>query len=208
MAQLRIKNPSVKYVAILEQLSVKSQLKAIDNMTEPIIKVTKCFVEYVELIQELPSHFYETKDDIPWELTNLADLLDKCHPIIGPHQDLDNVKYLRALISQNADTRPLEIGTSKSRFNLERLRGRQVLLLISDLSLSNEEIVILDHIYKERQNRAGVEYEILWLPVVDATTWDEAKRFRFEELKSKMPWYAVHDPLIIEPPVIKFIRNY
>ncbi|XP_008239606.1 PREDICTED: protein SIEVE ELEMENT OCCLUSION B-like [Prunus mume] len=277
MAQLRIKNPSVKYVAILKQLSVKSQLKAIDNITESIIKVTKCFVEYVELIQsnyisedtpplsndillavclvlrgilacafhisdltqrsrdeytksteeysgELPSHFYENEDDIPWELTNLADLLDKYHPYIekmrheeyyknliclfqGPHQDLDNVKYLQALISQKADTRPLEIGTSKSRFNLERLRGRQVLLLISDLSLSNEEIVILDHIYKERQNRAGVEYEIVWLPVVDATTWDEAKRFRFEELKSKMPWYAVHDPLIIEPPVIKFIRN-
>lgn len=51
MAQLRIKNPSVKYVAILKQLSVKSQLKAIDNMTESIIKVTKCFVEYIELIQ-------------------------------------------------------------------------------------------------------------------------------------------------------------
>lgn len=83
-----------------------------------------------------------------------------------------------------------------------------MLLLITDLSLSNEEIVILDHIYKERQNRAGVEYEIVWLPVVDATTWDEAKRFRFDDLKSKMPWYAVHDPLIIEPPVIKFIRNY
>ncbi|CAB4280657.1 unnamed protein product [Prunus armeniaca] len=247
--RLRIKNPSVKYVAILKQLSVKSQLKAIDNITESIIKVTKCFVEYVELIQsnyisedtpplsddillavnvdnpgKLLSHAYENKDDIPWELTNLADLLDKCHPYIekmrheeyyknliclfqGPHQDLDNVKYLRALISQKADTRPLEIGTSKSRFNIERLRWRQVLLLISDLSLSNEEIVILDHIYKERQNRAEVECEIVWLPVVDATTWDEAKRFRFEELKSKMPWYAVHDPLIIEPPVIKFIRN-
>ncbi|VVA25852.1 PREDICTED: SIEVE ELEMENT OCCLUSION [Prunus dulcis] len=175
---------------------------------------------------ELPSHAYENKDDIPWELTDLADLLDKCHPCVEekrheeyyknlkclfpvPHQDqdLDNVKYLRALISRKADTQPLEIGTSKSRFYLEELRGRQVLLLISDLSLSNEEIVILDHIYKERQNRAEVKYEIVWLPVVDATTWDEAKRFRFEDLKSKMPWYAMHDPLIIEPPVIQFIRN-
>ncbi|BBH03734.1 Protein SIEVE ELEMENT OCCLUSION B [Prunus dulcis] len=276
MAQLSIKNPSVKYVAILKQLSVKSQLKAIDNIIESIIKVTKCFVEYVEMIQsncisggtpllseiiplavylvlrgtlacafhisvltqrsrdeyiastkepgELPSHAYENKDDIPWELTDLADLLDKCHPRVeekrheeyyknlkclfqDQDQDLDNVKYLRALISRKADTQPLEIGTSKSRFYLKELRARQALLLISDLSLSNEEIVILDHIYKERQNRAEVKYEIVWLPVVDATTWDEAKRFRFEELKSKMPWYAVHDPQIIEPPVIKFIRN-
>ncbi|XP_008239602.1 PREDICTED: protein SIEVE ELEMENT OCCLUSION B-like [Prunus mume] len=297
VAQLRIKDPSVKYVAILKQLSVEHQLQAIDNIIESIIKVTKCIVEYCEMIKsnyipedtppnyipedtlplldiipapvflvlrgilacafhisdltqrsrdeytksteeysgELPSHFYENKDDIPWELKELPHLLDERHQNIekkrheeltnikkkrheeyyknliclfqDPHQDLDNVKYLRALISQKADTRPLEIGTSKSRFNLERLRWRQVLLLISDLSLSNEEIVNLDHIYKERQNRAEVEYEIVWLPVVDATTWDEAKRFRFEELKSKMPWYAVHDPLIIEPPVIKFIRN-
>ncbi|VVA25853.1 PREDICTED: cyclic nucleotide-gated [Prunus dulcis] len=51
MAQLRIKNPSVKYAAILKQLSVKSQLKAIDKIIESIIKVTKCFVEYVEMIQ-------------------------------------------------------------------------------------------------------------------------------------------------------------
>ncbi|BFG32419.1 hypothetical protein CerSpe_186930 [Prunus speciosa] len=184
---------------------------------------------------ELSGHAYENKDDIPRELKYLAyslpklhdDLiipLDKCRQYIekerheeyyknliclfqGPHQDLDNVKYLRALISQKDDTQPLEIGTSKSRFNLEVLRWRQVLLLISDLSLSNEEIWVLDHTYKDMQTRAGVEYDFVWLPIVDATVWDEAKQHGFKELKLRMPWYVVHDPLIIEPPVIKFIRN-
>ncbi|KAK9926763.1 hypothetical protein M0R45_023976 [Rubus argutus] len=121
---------------------------------------------------------------------------------------LDNMKSLRALISHKDDIQPLVVGTTKVRYNLEVLRRRHVLLLITDLSLSYEEIVILDHVYKEQQNRAEVEYEFVWLPIVDATVWDDLKREKFEDLKSKMTWYAVHDPLIIEPPVIKFIRDY
>ncbi|XP_024168504.1 protein SIEVE ELEMENT OCCLUSION B [Rosa chinensis] len=121
---------------------------------------------------------------------------------------LDNMKNLRALISHKDDIQPLVIGRSKVRFSLEVLRRKHVLLLITDLSLSYEEILILEHIHNDQQHRAEVEYEFVWLPIVDAAVWDEAKRDRFEDLKSRMPWYAVHDPLIIEPPVIKFIRDY
>ncbi|BBH03745.1 hypothetical protein Prudu_014695, partial [Prunus dulcis] len=169
-------------------------------------------------------HEYIASTTEVWELSSLAHKLNNIHDhltselencsryIVAKRYDedyetlkrlfqglhLDNLKNLRALISHKDDAQPLQIGTT--RYSLEVLRRRHVLLLITDLSLSNEEIVILDHIYKQQQNRAEVEYEIVWLPVVDATTWDEAKRFRFEELKSKMPWYAVHDPQIIEPP--------
>ncbi|BFG32422.1 hypothetical protein CerSpe_186960 [Prunus speciosa] len=61
VAQLRIKNPSVKYVAILKQLSVKPQLEAIDEIIKFIIKVTKCIVEYGEMIQSN----YISKDTPP-----------------------------------------------------------------------------------------------------------------------------------------------
>ncbi|XP_021807647.1 protein SIEVE ELEMENT OCCLUSION B-like [Prunus avium] len=177
-------------------------------------------------------HEYIASTTEVWELSSLAHKLNNIHDhltselencrryIVAKRYDedyetlkrlfqslhLDNLKNLRALISHKDDAQPLQISATKSRYSLEVLRRRHVLLLITDLSLSNEEIQILEHIYKEQQNRAEVEYEIVWLPVVDVTTWDE-KRFRFEELKSKMQWYVVHDPLIIEPPVIKFIRN-
>ncbi|XP_050377785.1 protein SIEVE ELEMENT OCCLUSION B-like [Argentina anserina] len=121
---------------------------------------------------------------------------------------LDNMKNLRALISHKDDIQPLVIGRSQVKISLEVLRRKHVLLLITDLSLSYEEILILELIYKDQQNRGDFEYEFVWLPIVDAAVWDEAKKDRFEDLKSKMPWYAVHDPLIIEPPVIKFIRDY
>ncbi|PQQ08154.1 protein SIEVE ELEMENT OCCLUSION B-like [Prunus yedoensis var. nudiflora] len=265
VAQLCTSDPLAKSVAILKQLSdivehaasVKPQIEAIDNLIKAITNVTKCIVEYGEMVR-LESH-YISEDTPPlsialahipaaaywvirgilasashvailagsrheyiasttevWELSSLAHKL-KTYMTTSPVNlriavdilslHLDNLKNLRALISHKDDAQPLQIGTTKSRHSLEVLRRKHVLLLITDLSLSNEEIVILDHIYREQQNRAEVEYAIVWLPVVDPNTWDEKKRFKFEELKSKMQWYAVHDPLIIEPPVIKFIRN-
>ncbi|KAM0979417.1 hypothetical protein ACFX13_015557 [Malus domestica] len=133
------------------------------------------------------------------EYENLRRLFQSLH--------LDNVKNLRALISHKDEFQPIQIGTLKSRFSLEVLRRKHVLLVITDLSLSNEEILVLDHIYKDQQKRPEIECEFVWLPIVDTNVWDEAKRFRFEDLKSRMQWYAVYDPLIIEPPVVKFVRN-
>ncbi|XP_068306797.1 protein SIEVE ELEMENT OCCLUSION B-like [Pyrus communis] len=178
-------------------------------------------------------HEYVASTTEVWELSSLAHKLNNIHDhltnelencrqhIVAKRYEeeyetlkrlfqslhLDNLKNLRVLISQRDDIQPLQIGTTKSRHGLEVLRRRHVLLLITDLSLSNEEILILDHIYKDKQKRPEVEYEFVWIPMVDRNVWDEAKRSRFEDLKSKMQWYTVYDPLIIEPPVVKFIRN-
>ncbi|XP_004299166.1 PREDICTED: uncharacterized protein LOC101294943 [Fragaria vesca subsp. vesca] len=143
-------------------------------------------------------HIVEKRYDEDYK--NLIHLFQSLH--------LDNMKNLRALISHKDDVQPLVIGRSQVRCSLEVLRRKHVLLLITDLSLSYEEVLILEHIHKDQQSRGEIEYEFVWLPIVDAALWNEAKKERFEDLKSRMPWYAVHDPLIIEPPVIKFIRDY
>ncbi|TXG54755.1 hypothetical protein EZV62_020011 [Acer yangbiense] len=133
---------------------------------------------------------------------NLRHLFDMAH--------IDNMKILRALIYQKDDLLPLVDGATKNRVNIEVLRRKNVLLLISDLDISQEEIVILEQIYSEarQHTRHDSLYEVVWLPILDPTIpWTETKQERFEDLKSTMPWYTVHHPSLIDRAVIKFTKE-
>lgn len=126
-----------------------------------------------------------------------------------PH--IDNMKILRALIYSKDDQLPLYDGTSKKRVGVDVLRRKNVLLLISDLDLSHEELSILDQMYQEsRQHptRAESQYEVVWLAVVDRSTpWTEQKQQQFEALQSMMPWYSVCHPSLLDPAVIRYIKE-
>lgn len=88
----------------------------------------------------------------------------------------------------------------------EVLRRRDVLLLISDLDLPLEEIEVLENVYMMRHD---IQYEIVWIPIVDRLTgWSEQHQNKFAELQSKMPWYTVTSPLVIRPPVIRYIKEF
>lgn len=120
---------------------------------------------------------------------------------------IDNLKILRALIYAKEDPPPLIDGSTKARVSLEVLRRKHVLLLISDLDLSQEEIIILDNLYKDARSRSETHYEMVWIPVVDRAAWNDMGRQKFEHLRASMPWYSVRDPLIIQPYVIKYTRE-
>lgn len=95
--------------------------------------------------------------------------------------------------------------------NLEVLRRKNVLLLISDLDVSNEEIFMLKEMYREsRQNQPRMEsqFEVVWIPVVDRSTpWSQDKQKRFESLQNSMPWYSVYNHTMIDRAVIKYIKE-
>ena len=83
-----------------------------------------------------------------------------------------------------------------------------MLLLISDLDISHEEVFFLDSMYKESLKTPDIQYEVVWLPIVDRLTpSNEEYQHKFEHLQSTMPWYIVHDPWTIEPAVIKYIKE-
>ncbi|XP_017976107.1 PREDICTED: protein SIEVE ELEMENT OCCLUSION A-like isoform X1 [Theobroma cacao] len=81
----------------------------------------------------------------------------------------------------------------------EKLRKKHVLLLISDLDISIEEIKVLNRLYQMNNQR----YEILWFPIVDVATYEKIK---FSELKQLMKWGAV-DPSNIGPAFIEYIKK-
>ncbi|XP_057495807.1 protein SIEVE ELEMENT OCCLUSION B-like [Actinidia eriantha] len=128
-----------------------------------------------------------------------------------PH--IDGSKIHRAIIYAKDDQLPLLDGgaTPKRRVSLEVLRRKIVLLFISDLDLSHEELYILEQMYTEARQqpmRTESQYEIVWLPVVDRSTpWTEAKQKQFENMQASMKWYSVYHPSLLDPAVIKYIKE-
>ncbi|CAN1312878.1 Protein SIEVE ELEMENT OCCLUSION B [Linum perenne] len=125
---------------------------------------------------------------------------------------IDNLKILRALIYGKDDQLPLMDGATRKRVSLDVLRRKNVLLLISDLELSHEELSMLEQMYHEaRQHPTRLEsqYEVVWMPVVDRSTpWNEEKQKNFERIQSMMPWYSVYHPSLLDRAVIRYIKEY
>ncbi|XP_056169900.1 protein SIEVE ELEMENT OCCLUSION B-like isoform X3 [Syzygium oleosum] len=125
---------------------------------------------------------------------------------------IDNMKILKALIYPKDDIQPLVEGTTKKRVSIEVLRRRNVLLLISGLDISQEELSILEQIHSESKLHATRQemhqYELVWIPVVDRSVqWTDPTQKHFEALKSTMPWYTVNHPSLIHKAVIRLIKE-
>ncbi|KAH1038207.1 hypothetical protein J1N35_039950 [Gossypium stocksii] len=84
----------------------------------------------------------------------------------------------------------------------EKLRNKHVLFLISDLNISIEEINVLKSLYEKNEGK----YEIVWLPIVGLSAYDEKAKARFWELRQMTKWIGV-EPSIIEEEVIQYIKR-
>lgn len=124
-----------------------------------------------------------------------------------PH--LDNIKPLKHLIYLKDDQLPLYKSSTKNRVSIDVLRKKIVLLLISDLDISQDEILLLDQMYKE----VGVgpdQFEVVWLPVVPnhrSIPWTEVNQKKFEVLQDTMSWFSVFHPSLLDPAAIKYIKE-
>ncbi|KAI7995070.1 Protein SIEVE ELEMENT OCCLUSION B [Camellia lanceoleosa] len=128
---------------------------------------------------------------------------------------IDNITVLKALIYAKENLLPLFDGSSKKMVNLEVLRKKTVLLLISSLDISLDEISIHEQIYNEFSSRLSRGkkldnlYEIVWIPIVDQSSmqWTESMQNKFKSIQSTVPWYTVHHPSLIGELTIKFIKE-
>ncbi|KAI6694171.1 hypothetical protein NL676_021881 [Syzygium grande] len=117
----------------------------------------------------------------------------------------DNVELIKALFYFKADPQPLVLGSEPSKkYNLESLRRKNVMLLISDQNLSVDDISILEKIYKEPKFKEE-GYEIVWVPIIEQEGEDVINQFK--NLQSQMPWYSVHYPTLINKVAIKIIKE-
>ncbi|XVE67807.1 hypothetical protein DITRI_Ditri09bG0018200 [Diplodiscus trichospermus] len=166
----------------------------LENIYDHLRKHLNFCYEYIE----------EKKDDEIYQI--LVDLFD----LNTIH--IDNMLVLKALIYARDDKLPLLDGATKRQVSLEVLRRKNVLLLISSLEFSSDELAILEQIYNDSRVHSGrleSQYEVVWIPIVDRSflPLPDETRTKFENLQSTMPWYSVEDPLLIEKSVIRFIKD-
>ncbi|KAA3457624.1 protein SIEVE ELEMENT OCCLUSION B-like [Gossypium australe] len=215
-----------KYISINEP-PLSTAMAHIHTATYWIISsVVICAGQITSLIGM--RHEFTTLTLEAWELSSLTHIvssiqkhfqkqLDRCHECIDEKElmeafehfkrtiettQVDNLKILQNIFGKKENL----LNPDKAEVSINVLRGKYVLLLISDLDISQEEIRVLEVVYKERVS-SGRNYEIIWLPIVDRTTWNDGYQTKFSTLQSIMSWYTVSDRVAIEPAVIKYIRK-
>ncbi|KAI6700777.1 hypothetical protein NL676_015101 [Syzygium grande] len=167
-------------------------------------KLTNIYEHLQKQINICHQHIEENRRaELAWR-QNLVRLIETIH--------FDDTMILKSLIYPKKDIMPLVEGTTKKRVNIEVLRRRNVLLLISGLDISQEELSILEQIHSESKLHATRQemhpYELVWIPVVDRSVqWTDPMQKHFEGLKSTMPCYTVMDPNLIDRAVIRLIKE-
>ncbi|KAG6732724.1 hypothetical protein I3843_01G184700 [Carya illinoinensis] len=101
---------------------------------------------------------------------------------------LEVVEVFKGLISFKDNVQQLFDGSTKNLVNIDGvLKGKNVLLFISGLDISDDDISILEPIHELISQKD--RYKIVWIPIVEK--WTEDLKKKFERLRAKMPWYVV-----------------
>ncbi|TQD73327.1 hypothetical protein C1H46_041142 [Malus baccata] len=97
------------------------------------------------------------------------------------------MEVFKALIFTKENVQPLVDGSTKQMVKIDILRKKNVLLFISSLDISDDDISILKPIYDliKKDN----QHKIVWIPIVEH--WTDDRRKKLESLRNKMPWVKV-----------------
>ncbi|KAG2689955.1 hypothetical protein I3760_09G164500 [Carya illinoinensis] len=95
----------------------------------------------------------------------------------------------KAMIFAEENLQPVVLtdGSTNKMVSLDVLKKKNVLLFVSDIDISVEEISILKPIFDG--TRTDDQYEIVWIPMVEQ--WTDDTQTKFEMLQSNMPWYIM-----------------
>ncbi|PON53335.1 Sieve element occlusion [Trema orientale] len=97
------------------------------------------------------------------------------------------MEIFKALIFTKDNVQPIIDGSTSTMVTIDVLRKTNVLFFISSLDVTEEDISILIPVYEATKN--DNRYNIVWIPIVEQ--WTEELKKKFEDLRTKMPWYVV-----------------
>ncbi|KAF8378187.1 hypothetical protein HHK36_029524 [Tetracentron sinense] len=223
--QFSTKNHSDKFGMLLEHLpdimdnsiSTKPRFDALYRLIEIVLEVSNDIIRFKELQTQhaspdspvlsdhIPTAAYWTIRSVvacatqqAWVMNDLP-YLEKYRRFVPTFERSykDNLKNLEALITAKDEKKPLIDSQKETKVSIDVLRRKIVLLLISDLDISDHELKILERIFNEMQ-KLETEFKVVWLPIVDRQNivTDANYIMEFDDLPSTMPWYKLYDPLI------------
>ncbi|WOL12795.1 hypothetical protein Cni_G21563 [Canna indica] len=212
MARAMAHIPTAVYWTIRGVIACASQIIALIGLGHEYISSTTEVWELSSLAHKLNNIFGHLAKQLQLCLLYIAERkqIEAYQTLVRlfdmPH--IDNIRILRALMHSKDDL-PLINCATKSRASVDVLRRKIVMLFISDLDITHEELFVLIQIYNDtHQGKVERNYEVVWLPMVDRhAPWDAAKEETFNRLASNMPWYSLYHPSLLEPAVVKYIRE-
>ncbi|XP_030456796.1 protein SIEVE ELEMENT OCCLUSION B-like [Syzygium oleosum] len=114
----------------------------------------------------------------------------------------DIVELMAALFCTKNDFSTVYQCSKRTAVKVEKFKDKIVMLLISDLNLSDEDRDTLTGIYSESTFQSS-NYKIMWVPIVEEH--NEAMQKKFLDKRSEMRWYTSNS--IVSKPAAKFIQK-
>ncbi|XP_023000471.1 protein SIEVE ELEMENT OCCLUSION B-like [Cucurbita maxima] len=106
------------------------------------------------------------------------------------HYHTDITLVVSKLLSGKTETNPLIDGSTLREVSIqESLSGKNVILVISGLNISNDDIEALHHVYESLKTDHKT-YEIVWIPIIPEPYHAEDHK-RYEYLRSIMKWHSI-----------------
>ncbi|KAF5961608.1 hypothetical protein HYC85_002817 [Camellia sinensis] len=223
VAQFQTSSQLAKSVGVLKQVHFileksnisKPQFDEIKSLLKDLLAITKSAVACAFQIASLMGidHEHRVGAMEGWELPHLARKISIVHNLLSAHlytfnQRIEEKKQKD--ITRDGLIKLLDGSDArKIRVNIEVLRAKHVLLLISNLEFPNDELVILEHIYTQSKQH---QYEIVWVPIIRqddnySISWSDMELKLFQQFRGKMPWYSVEDPSLIQRAVVRYTRE-
>ncbi|GAA0138615.1 hypothetical protein LIER_00326 [Lithospermum erythrorhizon] len=216
LAAAKVHIPAAVYWTIRSMVVCASQIARLPGMSYELMTSTTDIWEPQSLahklrsiLEELRNHLRSCHHHID-EKKHAEYFAMLIHLFESTH--MDNMRVLKALFYLRNDLPSLVVGTTQTTVNIEALRRRTTLLLISDLDISHDELTILINIYQQGQE---LPYDIVWIPMVESSStpsapsmqWSDEHENKFRMLQKEMPWYTISNPALMEPAVIRYIKE-
>ncbi|KAK7268778.1 hypothetical protein RIF29_21486 [Crotalaria pallida] len=99
--------------------------------------------------------------------------------------------YKLLIFSTAGTPQQLFDGETKNTVDISVLNKKNVYFFMSTLDITDKEISELTPVYDA--TKTDEQYKIVWIPIMEELN-DQLLQ-KFEELKTKVPWYVVHMPL-------------
>nr|AFN06074.1 sieve element occlusion protein 1 [Cucurbita maxima] len=162
---------------------------------------------------ELSSYLSETENqpqrylnDLSEKMARVLDVLEKhLETLREQHEEVDLYRWLvdhiehyrtditlvvPKLLSGKTETKPLIDGSTLREVGIhESLSGKNVILVISGLDISEDDIKAIHNVYDELKSR-GTNYEIVWIPIILESNHEDDHK-KYEYLRSTMKWYSI-----------------
>ncbi|XP_022959050.1 protein SIEVE ELEMENT OCCLUSION B-like [Cucurbita moschata] len=162
----------IEISSYLSETENQSQ-KYLNELSEKIAIVLAVLEKHLDAIREQ----YEEVDLYRW----LVDHIE--------HYHTDITLVMSKLLSGKIEAKPLIDGSTLREVSIqESLAGKNVVLVISELNISDDDMRALHQVYNElkRDNK----HEIVWIPIIPERFLEEDRR-RYEYLRSTMKWYSM-----------------